>query len=76
MFSNMQVVQHEEQEFILTFGQYAPPLAIGRPEEQKIMAPHVPVKTVARIGMTPDRLKRFIDILKSNYDKWTEKQRG
>jgi hypothetical protein len=76
LFSNLQIVQHEDQEFVITFGQYTPPLALGDPErveEEMRKYPHVAVKTVARIAMTPKRLERFIDALQRNYDKWKAK---
>lgn len=78
LFSNMQIVQHEDQEFILTFGQFVPPLAVGSPEEVEEHVrriPHVPVKTIARIAMTPPRFEAFMQALGSNYEKWQEKQR-
>jgi hypothetical protein len=77
IFSNLQVVQHQQSEFILTFGQFAPPLLLGSPEEVQERlreAPYVPVKTVARIGMTPDRVLELVEILQTNYNKWHASQ--
>lgn len=77
MFSNLMVVQHEQREFIINFGQYAPPLTLGPPErrlEQVKAMPYAPVKIVARIGLTPERMAELIDALQRNYNKWKEKQ--
>ncbi len=79
MFSNLVVAQHEQREFILTFAQYTPPFAFGRPDEaqeQVQRMPYLPVKVVARIGMTPERLMQLIQVLQLNYDKWESKQAG
>lgn len=79
IFSNLAVVQHEDREFILTFAQYTPPFAFGpadQAQEQIQRMPYLPVKAVARIGMTPERLEQLIDVLRANYNKWQEKQRG
>ena len=73
MFSNVLLSQHLQNEFILTFGQYAPPPTLGSPEEQLEQVrnmPYVPVKVVARIGLTPDRLLELIQVLDTNYKAW------
>jgi hypothetical protein len=77
--SNLQVVQHVQQEFIITFAQFAPPLVFGTPEEQKEQVkakPYLPVKTVARIAMSPERALRLIKVLQENYDNWKATQGG
>jgi len=77
VFSNIMIVQHEQKEFILTFCQYSPPLTLGPPEaqvEQMKSMPYVPVKVVARIGLTPQRMTELIQILQDNYEKWRAKQ--
>jgi hypothetical protein len=79
VFTNMMIVQHEEQEFMLTFCQYSPPLALGPPEarlEQMRSIGYVPVKVVARVGFTPQRMQELIGILQNNYQKWQAKQGG
>jgi len=77
IFSNFQVVQHEQREFIVTFAQYSPPLTLGSPEEQQEAlkrTAYLPVKTVARIGLTPERLEQLIEMLQRNYNTWRAKQ--
>lgn len=77
--SNFQVVQHVQQEFIITFAQFAPPLVIGTPEEQKEQVeakPYLPVKTVSRLAMSPERVLDLIKALQQNYDNWKAQQEG
>lgn len=77
--SNMQVIQHVRQEFIITFGQFTPPLVLGTPEEQLEQVkskPYLPVKTVARLAMSPDRVLDLIKALQGNYDKWKATEGG
>jgi hypothetical protein len=76
-FVNQLVVQHHENDFILTFGHVAPPMLVGTPEENRRRAeniPYVPVKTVKRVGMTPDRMEQFIAVMVDNYRRWSERQ--
>ncbi len=73
LFSNLMVVQHQHNEFLVTFGQFSPPLVLGTPEEQMEQAksmPYVPVRVVARIGMTPQRMAELIAVLQENYNKF------
>ena len=77
VFSNLQIVQHEEQEFVITFGQYTAPLLppdVGA-EEMLRRAPHVAVRAVARVGMTAQRFELFVAALQSNLETWKKKQR-
>ena len=79
MFTNIMLVQHQQNEFMLTFCQYSPPLTLGPPEaqlEQVKSMPYVPVKVVARLGLTPERTKELIKVLTENYANWEKKQAG
>jgi len=76
VFTNLMVVQNLDKEFILTFGQYSPPLLLGKPgevTEQLDNVPYVPVKVVARVGMTPNRMRELIEILQTNYQGFAER---
>lgn len=73
MLSNLQVVQHVQHEFVITFAQFSPPLVLGTPQEQREQVeakPYLPVKTVARIAMAPERMLDLIKVLQENYDAW------
>jgi hypothetical protein len=79
VLSNLQVIQHVQQEFIITFGQYSPPVVLGTPEEQfeqMKSKPYLPVKTVARVAMSPQRLADLIKALQGNYENWKSAQGG
>lgn len=79
VLSNLQVVQHVQQEFIITFGQFSPPVVLGTPEEQMEQVkskPYLPVKTVARVAMSPQRVGDLIKALQENLDRWKASQGG
>lgn len=76
LFANVMVVQHQQNEFVISFCQATPPLTLGPPEaqaEQIRAMPYVPVKVVARVGVTPERLQELISILQVNYANWEKK---
>jgi hypothetical protein len=62
-------------EFILTFGEITPPPLLGTPEERLEQAKqlsYVPVRVIARLGMTRYRVEELIKVLQetlSNYDQ-------
>lgn len=77
--SNLQAIQHVQQEFIITFGQFSPPVVLGTPEEQFEQLKskqYLPVKTVARVAMSPQRLADLIKALQTNYENWKAAQGG
>lgn len=79
VLSNLQVIQHVQQEFIITFGQFSPPVVLGTPEEQMEQMkskPYLPVKTVARVAMSPQRVGDLIKALQDNLAKWKASQGG
>lgn len=77
LFANQFVIQHEENEFILTVGQLQPPILLGPPEQRKEQAKrltYVPIKVVARFGLTRQRLTELIQALQTNLQIYDEKQ--
>ncbi len=79
VLSNLQVIQHVQQEFIITFGQFSPPVVLGTPEkqlEQMKSKPYLPVKTVARVAMSPQRVGDLIKALQENLNTWKSSQGG
>ena len=77
LFANQFLVQHEQNEFLLTVGQLQPPPLLGSPEEKmeqlKTMT-YVPVKVVARFGMTRQRLAQLVEVLQTNLQNYDEKE--
>lgn len=69
-------------EVLLSFGQAAPPPVLGTPEqqaEQVAQTAYVPVRSVARLGLTRDHLVQIIDALQQtlvNYDQSRPAERG
>ena len=77
LFANQFIIQHEQNEFILTVGQLQPPILLGSPEERKEQAKkltYVPIKIVARFGLTRQRLAELIEVLQNNLRKYDKKQ--
>jgi hypothetical protein len=74
LFANQFLGQVEQQEIVLTFGQVTPPVLLGPPErlaQQVERLGFIPVKTVARFGMTRARLEELIGVLQAtarNFD--------
>lgn len=65
-FVNQIIVQPDRNEFILTFGHVSPPLLLGTAEENAARAktiPYVPVKVVAKMGMTVQRMREFTEVM-------------
>lgn len=69
-------------EFFLTCGQMTMPPLLGTPEEQTAQlerVAYVPIKPVARLGLTRRRVEELIDILQqtlSGYDRTQGTDRG
>ena len=77
LFANTFVGQVEVQQdvFFLTIGQTLPPALIGTPEErieQLEQIAYVPVKPVARLALTRERLEYLVAILQTNLDQYRE----
>ena len=79
MLTNQALGQVGQQgEVILTFGQLAPPVLAGDPDQQREQAkgiPFIPIKPVARLALTRAGLEDLIRVLKEtrdNYDKAQE----
>lgn len=71
-----QIVQRGE--IVLTFGQAVPPILSGTPEqqvEQVRQISSIQAKTVARLVLTPERVRELVDILQVTLDNYYEIQR-
>src|SRR5438270_434165 len=71
----IQFVQPDQDEFVLTVGTVVPPALLGTPEqiaEQARAVSFVPVRAVARIGLTRQRvveLGRILETILRQYDE-------
>jgi len=67
------VVQHTDQEFILSFFETQNPLLLGSPEQNKATLQQmggIRSQCVARIIVAPGRMSELIRILQANYEKY------
>ena len=67
-YANQIIVQPGEgTEFFVTFGQVAPPLLLGLTPEENLerakQIAYVPVRTVARLGLTLERMEQFTEVM-------------
>jgi hypothetical protein len=72
LFANHFLVQHQPDEFVLTLGQVTGPPVIGTPEEIREQARglhHVPIATIARVGLTRQRVTELIALLQSSLEE-------
>jgi hypothetical protein len=80
LFANQFVAQVEHGEVFLTVGQMTPPVILGATEEERRAqaenVQYVPIKPVARLGMTPAKLRDLISVLQitlDNHEKQEER---
>ena len=70
------VVQHEPDIFILSFFELWPPVILAESEEEKQKAfsalDHIDAKCVARLVVTPAKMKEFIGAMQQNYKNYEE----
>jgi len=68
------VAQHD-RDFILSFFQYDIPIIIGTPQEREAalkQLDHIEAICVARLVISPPKMKRFIEVLQEHYRKYLE----
>lgn len=71
--SNM-VVQFQPDHFIISFFEVWPPAIIADTDDERQQAletvDHIDANCVARVVLTPSRMKEFIQVLNDNYQKF------
>jgi len=77
------VVQHQPDFFVLSFFEVWPPAIIGETDKEKQQEleglDHVDAKCIARLVVTPSKMKEFIETMSNNmanYEKMIHDQRG
>jgi hypothetical protein len=66
-YATNMVVQHTEQEFIISFFEMQPPLLLGNLSVDDIQSlPSIRADCVARIIVARDRMPRFVEALQTN----------
>lgn len=70
------VVQHDPDVFILSFFEVWPPAVLAESEEARRKAFNslecVDAKCVARLVVTPNKMKEFLTIMQTNYRNYEE----
>lgn len=70
------VVQHQLDNFILSFFEVWPPAVLGETDEEKERAidaiDHVEAKCVARLVLTPATMKQFLDTIAENWKSYEQ----
>lgn len=77
LFVNQLIAQVNQGEVFLTFGQVSPPVILGTPEEQRRQLSElesVPVRPIARLSMTPERLEEIIGVLVHTVERHRQQQ--
>ncbi len=73
-YVNYVLVSHTTDEFFMTFAQMHPPYWLAPTKEDVERLTHIPAKAVARIALTPSKMKELIDVLNENYKKFIQKE--
>ncbi len=72
-YASQIVVQHDPEVFVVSFFEAFPPLVLGSSEEIKsglANIKHVEAKCVARIVLTPTKMKEFVQIAQNNLQRY------
>jgi hypothetical protein len=79
-YANNFLIQFQsEGAFVLGIGQATPPALVGTPQEvaaQMEDVTFVPVRTLARVALSPSKLRELIAALQANLDNWERIERN
>lgn len=76
-FANQLICQIASDEFVLTFGQLVPTALLNpTPEEIEALPETISPKIVARVAVTPDGLRRIIQVLQQQLNLYDSGVRG
>lgn len=74
------VVQHQADHFVLSFFEVWPPPILGDTEEEleHILdsIEEIEATCVARLVVTPRRMREFIDVMSDSFGKWETRPQG
>lgn len=70
VFANNVFVRHEEDMFIITFAQAHGPYIVKPTPEQLKKIGKVPSQVVARIAVSPIKMKEFLKVLSGNFERF------
>lgn len=69
VFANELIIVHTKNNFYIVFGEAFPMPIV----EEEIDGPFISVQPVAKIALSPDSMKAFLEVMKSNVGRYTEK---
>lgn len=70
VFANNLFIRHEEDMFIITFAQAHGPYIVNPTPEQLKQIGKIPSQVVARIAVSPVKMKDFLNVLSGNYEQF------
>ena len=74
VFANMVLAQHQDGAFIISFGMVLAPNPYNISREDFGQLTQLPVDVVARVVLTPEKMREVIEVLSENYRKWSAAQ--
>lgn len=80
LFANHFLVQHELEEFVVSLGQVVGPPTVAPPEDLTVAAAplhdphHVPINTLARVGLTRQRTTELIALLQNAVEEYDRRR--
>jgi hypothetical protein len=74
-YATNMVIQHFENEFIISFFETKPPLIVGIPSKEQLESlTSIRSTCIARIVVSAARMPTFVSALQTNLEKWLSKQ--
>ena len=73
VYANHVFVRHEEDVFVITFGQAHGPYWLEIPEVLRGKEIKLPIHAIARIAVPPQAMKSILDALNQNYERFLKK---
>jgi hypothetical protein len=71
------VVQHQPDYFVLSFFEIWPPPVLGETDEDRLeeieQIEEVEARCVARLVVTPEKMRDFIGVMSTNFQNWEAK---
>ena len=76
VFANNLFIRHEEDIFIITFAQAHGPYIVNPTPEQLKQIGKIPSQVVARIAVSPVKMKEFLDVMSDIYERFMKMKTG
>lgn len=72
LHANYLFISHTDEGFFITFAQVHPPYLItpSKEELEELQKTGLPARVIARLMVSPAKMKEFLDVLNENYEKF------